>query len=191
MPDAPRGDVTQLLSEWARGSESALEALMPIVYAELVRIADLYLRRESPGHRLDSAALVNEAYLRLVDQQPARSQNRTQFYGIAARMLRQILTDHARNHRAAKRGGGLRRVSIRESLNYAQEHALGVITLDDALTALEVFDKKKCTMIELHFFAGFTVEETAEAFGVSPASAGRELKLAQARLYQQIKRSSG
>ncbi|MBZ5618582.1 MAG: sigma-70 family RNA polymerase sigma factor [Acidobacteriia bacterium] len=190
MPEISRTDVTRLLAEWAGGSESALEILIPIVYAELRRMAGRYLRRERPGHTLDSVALVHEAYLRLVDQTPANLQNRAQFYGISARLMRQILTDHARNNMAAKRGGGIAHISLRESLHYAPEHARDVVALDDALTALAAFDPRKSKMIELHFFGGFTVEETAEAFGLSRAGAGRELKLAEAWLYRQIKRSS-
>lgn len=190
MPEGSRSDVTRLLAEWADGSASALEILIPIVYAELRRMAGRHLRRERPGHSLDSVALVNEAYLRLVAQTPANLRNRAQFYGIAARLMRQILTDHARNDKAAKRGGGIERVPFRESLHYAPEHARDVIALDDALTALEDFDARTGKMVELHFFGGFTVEETAEAFGVSRAAAGRQLKLAEAWLYRQIKRNS-
>jgi len=188
MTENAGGNVTRLLAEWAGGSDAALEMLIPIVYAELRRMAARYLRRERPGHTLDTVALVHEAYLRLVDQTPGAMGSRAQFYGIAARLMRQILTDHARNHMAGKRGGGMERVSFRESLHYAPEQAYSVVALDDALTALETFDTRKSKMIELHFFGGFTVEETAEAFGVSRASAGRELKLAEAWLYREIKR---
>jgi RNA polymerase sigma factor (TIGR02999 family) len=153
-------------------------------------MARSHLRREAPGHTLNSVALVHEAYLRLVQQNSVGFQNRAQFYGIAARLMRQILTDHARNEKAVKRGGGLRRTSFQESLHYAPERARDVIALDDALTALEALDTRKCKMIELHYFGGFTVEETAAAFQMSRSAAGRELKLAEAWLYRQIKKSS-
>jgi RNA polymerase sigma-70 factor (ECF subfamily) len=166
-----------------------METLISIVYAELRRIASRHLRREAPGHTLNSVGLVNEAYLRLVKQSPVTFQNRAQFYGIASRLMRQILTDHARNDKAAKRGGGLRRISFQEALNYAPERARNVVALDDALSALETFDARKCKMIELHHFGGFTVEETAEAFSMSRSAAGRELKVAEAWLYRQIKKS--
>lgn len=188
MPEMPTSDITKLLSEWASGSEPALEMLIPIVYAELRHMAGRYLRRERPGHTLDSVALVHEAYLRLIDQTPTALHNRVHFYGIAARLMRQILTDHARAHGAAKRGGELQRISFRESLHYAPGQASAMVALDDALSALEAFDQRKSKMIELHYFAGLTLEETAEAFGLSRASAGRELKLAEAWLYRQIKK---
>ena len=160
-----------------KGSEPAVEMLITIVYAE------------RPGHTLDSVTRVHEVYLRLIDQTPTGLHNRVHFCGIAARLTRRILTDNARAHGTAKRGGGLQCISFRESLYYTSVQASAMVALDDALSALEAFDQRKSKMLELHYFAGLTLEETAEAFGLSLASTGRELKLGEAWLYHQIKKS--
>ncbi len=183
----PPPDVSQLLLAWRNGDQQALDQLMPLVYDELRRLAAAYLRREQPGHTLQTTALVHEAYLRLVDQTRADWQNRAQFFGVAAQLMRRILVDHARTRQAAKRGSGALRLSLNEVAGRAQEKAAEVIALDDALAELAVFDPQQSRIVELRYFAGLSIAETAEVLGISPATVKREWHTAKAWLYNQLK----
>jgi RNA polymerase sigma factor (TIGR02999 family) len=172
--------VTQLLIDWNNGNPAGLDQLMPIVYDELHRIAQRHLRREGPGHTLQTSALVNEAYLRLIDQTvPWR--NRAHFFGIAAQMMRRILVDHARAHLYAKRGGGAQQVSLAEAADLAGR-AADLVVLDDALLSLAGIDPQQSKIVELKFFAGMTIEEISEVVGISTATVEREWRAARAWL---------
>jgi len=179
-------EITQLLQKWADGSPAALEELTPLIYRELRQLADSYLRRESPAHTLQPTALVHEAYLRLIDQHSPDWENRSHFFGIAARIMRQILVDHARSHQAHKRGGDLKRVSLTDCLNAAPENSADLLSLNDALNELERFDPRKAKIIDLHFFGGLTCQETAKAMSVSKATVERDLRAAEAWLFSQL-----
>jgi len=181
-------DITQLLAHWRAGDEAALGQLMPVVYQELRRIADSYLRRERSDHTLQPTALIHEAYLRLIDQSLPQWQNRAHFYGVAAQLMRQILVEHARAQLTQKRGGGAHKVELDEALNYAPDKAAELLALDDALTTLAAFDERKSRLIELRYFGGLTVEETALVLDVSTATVTREQRLAQAWLRQELKK---
>jgi RNA polymerase sigma factor (TIGR02999 family) len=176
--------VTQLLVDWGNGDQAALEKLMPLVYEELHRMAKRHLGRECANHTLQTTALVNEAYLRLIDQKNVRWQNRAHFFSIAARLMRRILIDHARAHRYAKRGGDTIRVSLGKAINVSKERAAELVSLDDALTALAVIDPRKSQVVELRFFGGMSVEETAEALNVSPVTVMRDWSTARAWLHR-------
>jgi len=178
--------VTQLLVDWGNGNQAALELLMPLVYEELHRLARRHIGRERPGHTLQTSALVNEAYLRLVDQRNAHWQNRAHFFSIASRLMRRILVDHARSRHFAKRGGGLRRVSLDEAAVVSQNRAADLIALDDALTNLAAIDPRKCQAVELRFFGGLSVEEIATVVGVSPVTVMRDWSTAKAWLHRAI-----
>ncbi|MDQ3907763.1 MAG: sigma-70 family RNA polymerase sigma factor, partial [Acidobacteriota bacterium] len=171
--------VTQLLLEWNAGDRGALDRLLPVVFDELRRLAGAYLRRERPDHTLQPTALVNEAYLRLVDQKNVDWQNRAQFFGIAANLMRQILVDHARKRSAEKRGGSnQQRLSLTQAERIAREQEVDVLALDEAMERLAAFDPQQARIVELKFFAGLTIEETAEVLGISHATVEREWKLA-------------
>src|SRR5919197_1351201 len=185
-PSPPPEEVTQLLVAWGNGSQAALEQLMPLVYEELRRLAHNYMRREHPGHTLQTTALVNEAYFRLVDQKHVHWQNRAHFFAISAQLMRRILVDHARNHHYAKRGGDAHKVSLDEGAVVAQEQAADLIALDDALRSLAAIDERKSRIVELRFFGGLSVEETAEALKISPRTVMREWSMARAWLYRTI-----
>ncbi len=179
-------DVTQLLIDWNKGDKAALDKLTPFVYDELHRLARHYMRRERAGHTLQTSALINEAYLRLVDQSIAW-QNRAHFFGIAARLMRQILVDHARAHNYAKRGGGhAQKVSLDEAANLAQGRAAELIALEDALQSLAAIDPQQVQIVELRFFGGLTIEEAAEVLGISHATVEREWSVARAWLRRQM-----
>jgi len=180
--------VTQLLLAWSNGDESALDKLTPLVYDELRRLARRYLRRERPGHSLQATALVHEAFLRLIDQQQAPWESRLHFFGVAAQLMRQILVEHARSRQAAKRGGGALRISLSQAGAIFAERDVDLVTLDDALKLLARIDPQKSRLVELRFFSGLTIEETAEALGVSPATVIRQWRLAKAWLYREIKK---
>ncbi|HEV2853233.1 MAG TPA: sigma-70 family RNA polymerase sigma factor [Thermoanaerobaculia bacterium] len=182
------GDVTRLLIDWRRGDKEALDRLMPVVYGELHRLAEIYLHRERPGNTLQPTALVNEAYLRLIDQRQVEWQSRAHFFGIAAQMMRRILVDHARAHRADKRGGGLYRVMLDSSFDVEERRDIDLIALDGALEALAKLDPRQSRIVELRFFVGLTIEETAEVIGVSPITVRRDWNLAKAWLYREIGR---
>ncbi len=179
-------EVTQLLLDWSHGDKAALDKLMPLVYDELRRLAHHYMGRERPGHTLQTTALVNEAYLRLVDQRSVQWQNRAHFFGIASQMMRRILVDHARSLHYKKRGGDLRQVSLDEALFVSEQRAADVLALDDALTALAQFDQRKSQIVEMRFFGGLSIEETAEVLGVSPGTVMRDWTLAKAWLHREI-----
>jgi RNA polymerase sigma factor (TIGR02999 family) len=176
-------DLTQLLMDWSNGSQAGLEALTPLVYEELHRLAHHYMNRERPDHTLQTSALVNEAYVRLIDQKHVQCQNRIQFFAIAARLMRHILVDHARSRQYHKRGGGARRVSLDEAMIVFKERTSDLIALDDALNGLAVIDPRKCKVVELRFFGGLSVEETADALNISAVTVMRDWSMAKAWLY--------
>ncbi len=185
MATAPP-DVTQLLKDWNGGDQAAADKLMPLVYEELRRLAHQYMRREKPGHTLQTSALVNEAYVRLVDQAKIQWEGRAHFFGIAARLMRQILVDQARRKNFAKRGGGAIRVSLDSTDAIAQQQSANVMALDEALKTLEQTDPRKSRIVELRFFGGMSIEETAEALKVSPGTVMREWTFARAWLRNQM-----
>ena len=182
----PQTQVTQLLQKWQEGNQEALEALMPLVYNELKRLASSYLRRERPDHTLQSAALVNEAYLRLVDQTQTRWQNKAHFYGIAAQMMRRILADHARGHNAAKRGAGMPDLELDEAMAQAQARSVDVLDLEEALQRLEKLDPQQGRIVELRFYSGLSIEDTANVLGISPATVKRDWAAARAWLFREV-----
>ena len=178
--------ITQLLTEWRDGDKTALDRLIPLVYEELRRLAHHYLRRERPGYTLQTSALVNEAYLRLVDHKGMRWQNRAHFYAVAAQAMRRILVDHARSRDAAKRGGGANLIGLDEAATAAQMQAANLLALNEALNQLALIDKRKSRIVELRYFGGMSVEETAEVIGVSPVTVMREWSSAKAWLLRAI-----
>lgn len=183
----PSQDVSQMLRDWRNGDAQAFDRLLPLVYDELKRLAAGYLRRERPGHTLQTTALVHEAYLRLVDQTHADWQNRAQFIGVAANLMRRILVDHAREKQATKRGSGALRLSLNDITGKAKEKDAEVLALNDALTELQTFDPQQSRIVELRYFAGLSIAETAEVVGISPATVKREWNAAKAWLYNQLK----
>jgi RNA polymerase sigma factor (TIGR02999 family) len=189
MADSPH-DLTALLIQWSDGNEEALKDLMPLVYGQLRRVAAGHLRRERPNHTLESAAVVNEAYLRLVDQRKVHWQNRAHFFGIAARIMREILVEHARSRHTAKRGG-VERLGIDEAVDQAQHRGVDLIALDEALSALEKLDPQKNRVVELRFFGGLSIEETAEVLGLSAATVKRYWVVAKGWLHREVSERSG
>jgi RNA polymerase sigma factor (TIGR02999 family) len=181
-------NVTRLLVDWGQGDQEALDQLAPLVYDELRRLAGNQLRRERPGHTLQSTALVHEAYLRLIDQKNVRWQNRAHFFGVASQMIRRILVDHARAHQAAKRGAGVPRLELDEALDAGVQRDLDLVALDDALESLGRLDPQQARIIELRFFGGLSIEETAEVIGISPATVKREWSSARAWLFRELTR---
>ncbi len=177
-PDA----VTQLLIAWGNGDQSARDQLMSLVYEELHRLAHRHIRKERPGHTLQTSALVNEAFVRLVDQKNVHWQSRAHFFAIAAQMMRRILVDYARNRRYAKRGGDARQVTLNEDLIVPDQRSADVIALDEALNELANIDDRKRKVVELRFFGGLSIEETAEVLAVSPGTVMRDWTLAKAWL---------
>lgn len=185
--EAPR-DVTGLLVRWSNGDRGALEELTPLVYDELRRLARAYLRHERQGHTLEGTALVHEAYMRLVDQRDVQWRSRNQFFAIAASLIRRILVDHARARLAAKRGGSSVKLSLDEAIAAAEKKDLDLIALNDALKALSETDEQQARIVELRYFAGLTIEETAEVIGVSPATVKRDWLIAKAFLKREMLR---
>jgi RNA polymerase sigma factor (TIGR02999 family) len=183
-------NITELLGGYARGDKEALDKLMPIVYNELRQQAARYLRREHAGHTLQTTALIHEAYMRLVDQRNVQWQNRAHFFGIAAQMMRRILVDHARTKKRAKRGGSDVKVSLADATIPVQEQDLDVVALDEALTRLAEIDEQQSRVVELRFFSGLTVEETAEVMGISPATVKRDWSMAKAWLHRELSRET-
>ena len=179
-------DITKLLINWCEGDREALEQLIPLVEQELRRIAHNQMRREGPGHTLQTTALVNEAYLRLVDQTRVRWQNRSHFFAIAANMMRRILLNYSRDRDRAKRGGGAIQVSLTEADAIIEEREIEILALDEALSKLELIDERKCRVVELRYFAGLSVEETAEALGISTITVLRDWKMAKAWLAREL-----
>jgi len=179
-------NVTRLLLEWGDGNQQALEALVPLIYKELRNLAHNFLYRERPGHTLQTTALVHEAYLKLIDQNDARWQNRAHFFAIAAQAMRRILIDSARKHAAAKRGGPQEELSLDEVADIALEPDSNLLKLDEALNQLAKIDPRQSRIVELRYFGGLTIEETAEVISVSPATVKREWMMARAWLHQEI-----
>lgn len=186
MADSPPRVVTQLLIDWSSGDQAAFDKLVPLVYGELRRLAHHYMSREHVGHTLQTTALVNEAYLRLVDQKRMRWQNRAHFFAIAAQMMRRILVDYARKRRYAKRGGELIKVSLTEAAGLTEERVADVIALHEALKSLAEIDPQQSSVVELRFFGGLTIEETAEVLGLSRDMVNREWTTAKAWLYLEM-----
>jgi len=189
MTQPTKHEVTQLLIEWSNGDKAALDRLMPLIHEELRRLAHHYMSRERAGHTLQTTALVNEAYLRLVNRKDVQWQNRTHFFAIAATLMRTILVDHARSHAYAKRGGGARKTELDEAMIVSQERAADVLALNDVLTELASFDPQQSRVVELRFFGGLTIEETAEVLHLSPATIKREWSTAKAWLYRELAKS--
>ena len=185
-PDNNSHQISLLLVDWSKGDEYALEQLMPVVYDELYKLAHSYLRRERPDHTLQPTALINEAYLRLVKQDFPEWQSRRHFYGVAAQLMRQILVEYARARAADKRGGAGRKFSIDEALTFSDEKASELVALDDAMVALAKFDERKVRVIELRYFGGLSMDETAAALGLSVATIGHEMRLARAWLRREV-----
>lgn len=179
--------VSKLLLNWGQGDQGAREALIPLVYDELRRLARRYLRRERPDHTLQSAALVNEAYLRLIRQEHPQWQNRAHFFGVAAQLMRHILVDHARNRAAAKRGAGAPRLTLDPDVALPQARDVDLVALDDALNQLAALDPQQSRLVELRFFGGLSIEETSVVLGVSPATVKREWATARAWLQREMR----
>ena len=192
MDNAPdNAHITQLLIAWSDGRREALDDLMPIVYADLRRVAAGYMRREAAGHALQPTALVHEAYVRLVDQKQVKWRNRAHFFGVAAVLMRRILVDHARRRRAEKRGGDWERVTLAGDEVATDTHKeIDVLALDEALERLAQFDPQQERIVELRYFGGLTIEETAEVVGISAATVVREWTIAKAWLRADLSRSS-
>ena len=182
-------DVTQLLLAWSQGAPSAGDQLLPVIYDELHRQAARAMRRENGEHTLQATALVNEAYLRLIDQRRVQWQNRAQFFGVAAQLMRRILIDHARARHAEKRGGDMKRITLGhadEAVANDNEDGVDVLALEDALQRLAALDERQARLVELRYFGGLTIEDTAEALGISPATVKREWSTARAWLRREL-----
>ena len=183
-------EVTQLLKDWSNGNQAALDELTPLVYEELHRLAHQYMKRENPGHVLQTSGLVNEAYLRLVDQKRVQWENRAHFFGIAAQLMRRILVDYARKRDNTRRGGGEVHVPLDEAMIAAHEQAVGLLALHEALQHLTTIDSRQSELVELRFFGGLTIEETAEVLKVSPGTVMREWTFAKAWLQREMSNGS-
>jgi RNA polymerase sigma factor (TIGR02999 family) len=184
--DSQQQQITRLLLDWRGGDRQALDALTPLVYDELRRLAEHYLRDERSAATLQPTALVHEAYMRLVAQSLPDWESRSHFFGVAAHLMRQVLVDHARRHNSAKRGSGAAQVTLADALSFAPEKGRDIEALDDALHALARIDPRKCKIVELRFFGGFSVDETAQALGLSVATVGREQRMAEAWLHREL-----
>jgi RNA polymerase sigma-70 factor, ECF subfamily len=180
-------EVTGLLLAWSEGEQAAFEKLVPLVYAELRRLAHRYMGRERPGHSLQTTALVNEAYLRLIDARRVRWQNRAHFFAVSAQLMRRILVDFARSRQYLKRGGDAQKVSLDEALVVSKEPGRDLVALDDALKALAVIDERKSQVVDLRFFGGLSVAETAEVLKVSPDTVLRDWRLAKVWLAREMR----
>lgn len=185
MTPSPQ-DVTQMLIAWQRGDSAALDQLMPLVYDELRRLAHRYMRRDRAGHTLQTTALVNEAYLRLADQKNMNWQSRAHFFALAAQVMRHLLIDYARRRRYAKRGGGARQVTLDEGAAVSPERSAELLALDEALRRLSALDPRKGQIVELRYFGGLSVKETAEVLGISDITVKREWSKAKAWLYREL-----
>lgn len=189
MPPFP-SEITQLLINWSQGDKAALDQLVPLVYPELRRLAKRHMGRESPEHTLQTSALINEAYLKLVDQQNVHWQNRAHFFAVAAQVMRHILVDHARTRNYAKRGGGAHKLPLDEAAALTEQRAAQLVALDDALRDLSALDGRKSQIIELRFFGGLSLEETAEVMKISPSTVQREWRAAKAWLHHTMANKS-
>ncbi|HSB08921.1 MAG TPA: sigma-70 family RNA polymerase sigma factor [Blastocatellia bacterium] len=185
-PDESAHQITERLIAWSNGDEAALDDVIRAVYQELRQMADRYLRHERTDHTLQPTALVHEAYLRLIDQRQVNWQNRVHFFGVAAQMMRRILVDHAKTKHREKRGGAATKLPLDEALDLSQDRTPDLVALDEALKSLAEIDERKSRAVELRFFGGLSVEETAEVLKVSPQTVLRDWKLAKAWLYQEI-----
>ena len=179
-------EITKLLEQWSDGNQTALDKLYPLVYEELRRLARSYMKGEPKGHTLQTTALINEAYVRIVDQRSVHWQNRSHFFAISAQIMRRILVDHARRYLHAKRGGGARRVSLDEAMIVAAERSEEVLMLDEALSNLARMDPRRCQVVELRYFAGLNNQEIASVLHISENTVMRDWNLARAWLYQQL-----
>jgi RNA polymerase sigma factor (TIGR02999 family) len=188
MPAFPQ-EITQLLMNWSQGDKDALDQLVALVYPELRRLAKRHMGRENSAHTLQTSALINEAYLKLVDQQNIRWQNRAHFFAVAAQVMRHILVDHARTRNYAKRGGGAHKLPLDEAVTLTEQRAGELIALDDALRDLAALDQRRSQIIELRFFGGLTLEETAEVMELSPSTVQREWRAAKAWLHHTMSRA--
>jgi RNA polymerase sigma factor (TIGR02999 family) len=186
MAETPAHDVTQLLQAWRNGDEQAFDQLMPLVYEELHRLAQRYMARERAGHTLQTTALVNEAYLRLVGAGKVNFQNRAHFFAVSAQLMRRILVEFARRQGSLKRGGDVQRVSLEESLVVYGERGADLVALDDALQALAAIDARRSRVVEMRFFGGLSVDETAEVLNVSPETVMHDWKLSKAWLLREM-----
>lgn len=189
--ESPPADVTVLLAELARGNPEAREKLVPLVYDELKRLARCYMRRERPDHTLQATALVHEAYLKLVRQQAVNWQSRSHFFGVASQLMRRILIDHARGHLREKRGGVREALPLNEAIVFSPERSEELVKLDEALERLSKMDARQGRIVELRFFGGMSVEETAEFLGISPKTVKRDWSVAKAWLYGQLRQTDG
>jgi RNA polymerase sigma factor (TIGR02999 family) len=186
IPSPPPQEITQLLVDWSNGNQAALDRLMPLVYTELRQLAHRYMRRERLGHTMQTTALIHEAYLRLVRQTRWRWENQAHFFGIAARLMRQILIEHARSHTRAKRGGGAGTLALDEAALVSQARAAALLALNDALERLAAVDPRKSRVVELRFFGGLSVEEAARVLNIAPNTVLRDWRLAKAWLHREI-----
>lgn len=186
MPTLPPQEVTQLLADWSKGDKSALDKLLPLVHAELRRIARRQMSHERPGHTLQATALINEVYLKLLGQESFEWHNRAHFFAVCAQIMRHILIDHARAHTREKRGGGAVQVSLDKAVVIASEQAEHLLALDEALRSLENLDAQKAKIVELRYFGGLSLEETAEVLDISPRTVRREWQRSKAWLYRMI-----
>ena len=189
-PSSKTHQVTELLDAWSRGDKEALDKLMPLVYEELRRLARQHMRRERAGHTLQTTALVNEAYLRLVDQRRAQWQNRAQFFGVAAQLMRRILVDHARSRHRIKRGGDAHKVSLDQAAMVSHEESTDLLALDEALKRLEAINERMGRIVELRFFGGLSIEETAEVLKVSAGTVMKDWTFAKAFMHETISNES-
>lgn len=186
MQDQSSKEITQLLIAWSDGDESALDRLAPLIHSELHRLAHRYMKHERPGHLLQTSALVNEAYVRLIDWKNVRWQNRAHFFGVAAQMMRRILVDFARERQYMKRGGGVLQVSLSEAASFVMDRDTDLVALDEALTALGQVDARKMRVVEMRFFAGLSVEEVADVLKVSKETVMRDWRLAKVWLLREL-----
>lgn len=188
MSSPAADNVTQLLISLSNGDRAVVDLLLPVIYDELRKLASSYLRRERPDHTLQPTALVHEAYIRLVDQTRVNWQNRAHFFGVAAQIMRRLLVDHARKHNAEKRGHDFQKLSLDENIDRAVERSSELIALDDALKSLAEFDEQKAKMVELRYFGGLSIEETADVLGVTPTTIKRHWRFAKAWLYSEMQK---
>ena len=186
MPVQSEKGITQLLVAWSDGDQSALEQLAPLIHSELRRLAHHYMRGERPGHLLQTSALVNEAYLRLIDWRNVRWQNRAHFFGVAAQLMRRILVDFARDRKYLKRGGDAFQVSLNEAASFAVQRSADLVALDEALTSLAEIDERKAQVVEMRFFAGLSVEEVSEVLKISKETVMRDWRLAKVWLLREL-----
>lgn len=187
--EEPRAEITGLLLAWGKGDDGALEALMPLVYNELRRMARSYMNRQRVGHTLQTTALVNEAYLRLIDSSQVQWQNRAHFFAVSAQLMRRILVDFARARGNLKRGGGAQRLSLERALEVSADRGADLVALDDALTTLAELNPRQAHIVELRYFGGLTEDEVSEVLKTSPRTVRRDWSLARAWLYRELSRS--